>query len=430
MRSKRPTVSSFAGMRLLGIAVVLTLGTGCSSLAGEDAPFVEAAQAPAPGESAFQTAFLQATGVEFAEGHEVRLVNNGQLFDEMVELIAQARSSVHVVVFIWRPGEPSNRLLRALAQRREGVACRVVADSLGSTSAFEEEVLPALQRIGCEARIFRPLEEVPQRERLARNHRKLFIVDGKTGITGGFGIWRSWLGDGVSHEDAWRETNAWVHGPAVRQMQLAFADDWQVAGGSLLPPEAFPEPCETKGAARAAFSASEPGPGDTEADRLTQLLIASATERVWIANAYFVPSEAILSLLEEKRRAGVDVRVLAAGPVHDWKVVLEAQRATYPRLLEAGVRLWEYQPSMMHAKTLLVDDRLAVVGSTNMDALSLNRLEEGSLVVDDRAFATTLAQTFLEDLEHSKEIAEGDAERETPWQRFSRGVTRLLKRFP
>ena len=286
--------------------------------------------------------------------------------------------------------------------------------------------------MGCEARIFRPLSEVPQRERLARNHRKLVVVDGEVGLTGGFGIHSSWLGDGVTHAETWRETNALVRGPAVREMQLAFAEDWQNSGGGILPPHAFPELDERakEGGMRAAFSASSPGPGDTEAERLTQLAIAAAKKRVWISNAYFVPSEPILQLLEQKRKEGVDVRVLAAGPIHDWKIILEAQRAAYPRLLEAGVRLWEFQPSMMHAKSMLVDDRLSIIGSTNMDPLSLNRLEEGSIVVDDPKLAKALERTFLEDLEHAEEISAEFVERPTPWRQLSRRIARLLGRWP
>ena len=418
----------------LAVGAVAGGAPACAQTQNE-VPFTHPDDVPAPEVTkSFDAALLQATGVALAEGHEVELVNNGALFDRMVELIGRARRSVHVVVFIWRPGEPSNRILEALANRREGVACRVVVDPLGATGSFEEEVQPKLAQLGCDARLYRPVTKVEHRERLARNHRKLVIVDGEWGLTGGFGIHESWLGDGVSGEEQWRETNALIRGPAVREMQLAFAEDWQEVGGGLLPEETLPEPSKlekrSKGDARAAFSKSSPGPGGTAADKLTQLVIASAKERLWISNAYFVPSEAILQLLEEKRREGVDVRVLAAGPVHDWKVVLEAQRAAYPRLLEAGIRIWEYQPSMMHAKTVLVDDRLSVIGSTNLDPLSLNRLEEGSIVVDDRKLAEDLAKTFERDLGYAKEIRESDLETPTPWRRISRHLTRMLGRWP
>ncbi len=422
---------------VVAVAALAASGLGgsgaCTARGEEEGVFVHPSDVPAPGAPGFESALLQATGVELQPGHHVELVNNGALFDAMQALIRDAKKSVHIVVFIWRPGEPSNSILEVLAEREAGVDCRVVVDPLGSTSDFEEAVQPALEGMGCEVQLFRPLTEVPQRERLARNHRKLVVVDGEVGLTGGFGIHTSWLGDGVTHENTWRETNVLVRGPAVRQMQLAFAEDWQNSGGALLPPEAFPRPSsleEPGREVRAAFSASSPGPGDTEAERLTQLLIASAKERVWIANAYFVPSEPILRLLERKRAEGVDVRVLAAGPIHDWKIILEAQRAAYPRLLEAGVRLWEFQPSMMHAKSMLVDDRLSVVGSTNMDPLSLNRLEEGSLLVDDADLAAQLEAMFLADLEHSKEVTPEDLERPTPWRNLSRRVARLLGKWP
>ncbi|HCF57037.1 MAG TPA: hypothetical protein DFS52_03445 [Myxococcales bacterium] len=186
-------------------------------------------------------------------------------------------------------------------------------------------------------------------------------------------------------------------------MQLAFAENWQEAGGALLGPEAFPK-LEQAGKARAAFVASTSAAGETSAERLTQVAIASAQHRLWIANSYFIPSKAIADALVRRAQAGVDVRILAPGRNHDLHPIRSAQRSTYEQLLRQGVRIWEYQPAMMHSKTMLIDDRLAVVGSINIDPMSMRKSEEGALVIEDPAVAAELERHWKVDLERSIEI--------------------------
>src|SRR5690606_17783748 len=157
-------------------------------------------------------------------------------------------------------------------------------------------------------------------------------------------------------------------------------------------------------AARAGFVASSPGVVVSNAERMTALTIHAARERLWITNSYFIPSTAQVEMLVAKAREGVDVRVLVPGRFMDMAPVLNAQRSTYARLLEAGVRIWEYEVSMLHAKTMVVDGHLAVVGSTNLDPVSMRSADEGSLVIDDPAFAAALAEAFTEDLRYSREI--------------------------
>src|SRR5690606_10010975 len=294
--------------------------------------------------------------------------------------------------------------LRALGNRRRGVACRVLVDPFQS-QRFDEVAL-RLSALGCEWRISRPIEgalrRLDVRTMLARNHRKIVIRDGRSGITGGFGIWRSWLGDGRTPE-AWRDTAARVEGPAVREMQLAFSQNWQEAGGNWLPGSAFPE-LSAAGASEAAFIASSPGVTISEAVRLTAVTVAAARERLWITNSYFIPSTALVDMLVRKAREGVDVRILVPGRHMDMAPVHAAQRSTYQRLLEAGVRIWEYEVSMLHAKTMVVDGELAVVGSISLAPVSMQSADEGAIVIWDRAFTRQLAGDFERDLRHSREI--------------------------
>ncbi|WP_224368563.1 phospholipase D-like domain-containing protein [Hyalangium versicolor] len=368
-------------------------------------------------------AFFQSTGVALDPGNRVELVKNGRIFDAIEEEIRAARSSIHLLSYIWRPGEPSDRLIRALSERQPGVACRVLVDPLGSVNF--QSVAPRLEAVGCETRLFRPIQgaiaSLDLQRMLARMHRKLVVRDGEVGITGGWGIWKSWMGDARNAEE-WRDTNVRVWGPVVREMQQAFAENWQEAGGDFLPPECFPQ-LASVGEARAGFIGSTGETYLSDGRRMTMVAIAAARHRLWIANSYFIPTDDIRDMLILKAKEGVDVRVLVPGRHHDVSPVHAGQRASYAKLLEGGVRIWEYELSMMHSKVILVDDEVSVIGSTNMDPLSLGTVEEGSLVVQDAELAAAVAASFEEDLVHSRQIhARG-------WRQ--RGLIRkLAEQFP
>jgi cardiolipin synthase A/B len=348
----------------------------------------------------FAAALFQSVGARMLPGHELTLLENGTVFDVIVAETKGARSSIHVLMYIWEKGAASDRVTGALVERaKAGVACRVLVDAFGSPN-FTKDVQPVLARAGCDVRLFRPSSD----DELARNHRKLVIFDGRSAITGGFGIRDNWLGNGV-HETSWRDTNVRFAGPAVADAQQAFAENWQEAGGSLLPAAAFPS-LDGSGPAEAAFVGSSGAPVLTRAERLVQVLIAAATKRVWIANAYFVPSQGIRRLLMKKAAQGVDVRLLVAGKKSDSKTSFGVQQTEYDDLRVKGVRIWEYQPSMLHAKTILVDDELSLVGSINLDPLSLRSLEEGALVARDRTVSSALAHAFLVDCSRAKELTE------------------------
>jgi cardiolipin synthase len=346
----------------------------------------------------FANALFQTTGVRVTSGNSVEFINNGKVFDAMLGDIAKARRSIHIVTFIWSDGEVSKRVMAAIAARtRGGVQCRILVDAVGSLSFSDEQTAP-LREAGCDVRRFRP---VPGQDDLARNHRKIVIVDGRVGITGGFGIDDRWRGDGLRDEN-WRDSNVRVRGPAVLDMQQAFAENWQETTQKLLPADAFPEP-ERAGKVRAAFVSSTEHGVVTHNDRLTQLFIAAARERIWLANAYFLPSEPILQLLERKARQGIEVRILAAGEKTDTGPYLGPQRERMDRLIAAGAKAYEYEPTMMHGKTMLVDQSLVAVGSCNLDPLSLNKMDEGALVADDPALAKQLERQWTQDLAHAKE---------------------------
>jgi cardiolipin synthase len=352
---------------------------------------------PAGGEP-LAFALQQSLGVRLEPGHHVTWLLDGDVFEALEREIAGARSSVHVLMYIWKEGRASERIAKVLIERaRAGIACRILVDPFGSGD-FDDTVRASLEEAGCEVRKFRPLAG---RHKPARNHRKLVVIDGNRAITGGFGIRDNWLGHGLSEEE-WRDSSVVFSGPAVADAQRAFAENWQEAGGSLLPREAFPAPV-AEGSASAAFVSST-GAALTRAERLVQLLIAAGTSRIWISNAYFVPSRGIAEQLRLKATAGVDVRLLVPGKRSDSTMSFGLQRTSeYGPLLEAGARIWEYQPSMMHAKTMLVNDSLVLVGSINLDPLSLGVLEECALVAEDASLARELAEAFAKDCAHADE---------------------------
>lgn len=336
-------------------------------------------------------------GVPVREGNAIDLISNGEIFDALEDEIRGARESIHVSEFMWMgEGDPSERIGRALLARRRGVVCRILIDWFGSRR-FDAALERRLCADGVELRRHRPLPD-PFRV----NHRRIFVFDGRRAYVGGFGIWRSWLGDGA-RPGAWRDTAARVRGPIVGDLQRAFDHSWQSEGGAPFPGAAYPR-LRAAGDLRAAVVASSPAwARTTRAARMWYALIASARRRLWISNSYFVPDRSLQRLLVARARAGVDVRVLAPGPHHDIAIVLAGQRRTYDRLLAGGVRIFEYAASMMHAKTLVVDD-VAVVGSTNMDSQSMSFLWEASVVADAPALAEQLAARFLQDLDRSTEI--------------------------
>lgn len=347
----------------------------------------------------FSLALYQSVGVRLEPGHSVEFVNDGAIFDRLADELSRAKQSINLVLFIWRPSLPSSRLVPIITERaRAGVACRILVDAAGSTN-FEEAVGPELKKAGCEVRLARALEVGKLNH---RNHRKIVVIDGTLGVTGGFGIDDDWMGSGRAKNE-WRDSNAFVRGPAVTEMQQAFAENWQEVGGSLLPATDFPR-AEASGPTRAGFVTSTPSPLLTKADRVIQLLIAAATKRVWITNPYFTPSPGLQELLIEKRRQGVDVRVLVAGDETDFKSVLREQRGSYPELLKGGVLIWEYQPTLIHTKTIVVDDQLAIIGSINLDRLSLTAMDEGALVMADPHLVEQLARAWEEDAKFSRQI--------------------------
>lgn len=344
-------------------------------------------------------------GVPVRDGNDVTLVEDGAIFDALEKEIRAAKESIHICEFMWRgEGDPSARIGEAILERKPGVKVRIVVDWFGSKQ-FDPKLERRLVESGCELRRHQVL---PDPFRL--NHRRIFVFDGRVAFVGGFGIWKSWLGDGVSDGgggggggDEWRDTAARVKGPAVGDLQRAFDHSWQTAGGAPLLGDAYPRVREVGDHLVAVVASSPKWARTTLAARMYYALLASARRRLYVANSYFVPDSSLQRVLVARARAGVDVRVLAPGHHHDVPIVHAGQRRTYARLLHGGVRIWEYEAAMMHAKTIVADD-VAVIGSTNLDSQSLSFLWETSIVTSAPEVSRRLAERFETDLGRSRQI--------------------------
>jgi cardiolipin synthase len=265
-----------------------------------------------------------------------------------------------------------------------------------------------LRQAGCELEFFRRIRapQVILPWKLLRynyrNHRRILVVDGRVGFTGGYGISDPWLGDGRT-EDHWRDTSLRVEGPAVKHLQAAFTESWFETTGNLLGGDGFFPRLDTRGNTSAQVVKSSPVGGSFQNYLLYLLSITSAKKSILITNPYFIPDERMIDSLLQAAGHGVRVVVLVPGKI-DHKITYRASRRYYGRMLLGGVEIFEYMPALLHSKSMVVDGVWATVGSTNFDNRSFALNEELNLTLYDRSLARQLEQTFAEDLKHARKI--------------------------
>jgi cardiolipin synthase len=331
------------------------------------------------------------------------LLNGDQSFPAMLEAIRSAKRSITLEAYIFWPGTVGTTFAEALAERaRAGVATHVILDGVGSQK-LDEELIEMMREAGVQVVKFRALHWYNLDRVNHRTHRKLLVVDGRVGFTGGLGIADLYLGN-AQDKDHWRDGQFRAEGPVVAQLQAAFLDNWIESGNPLLHGTDYFPALDSVGGALAQAVHSSPG-GGTESLRLMYLLaIASAQRSILIANPYFVPKTLAVEMLVEARRRGVRVEILVPGPITDAGLVRRASRAKWGPLLEAGARIYEYQPTMYHNKLMVVDDYWVSVGSTNFDNRSFRLNDEANLNVYDEAFAREQAAIFAQDRARAREV--------------------------
>jgi cardiolipin synthase len=353
-------------------------------------------------------------------GHQIEIFANGDdtypcLWDDLRD----ARHSITMQQYYCKPGRMADTLQEILAARaREGLSVYFLYDAFGSS--LPKEYFEGLRRAGVKVAALRPVRLTSLNTAHHRSHVRVVVIDGRVGYTGGFGIDDKWLGNGRA-KDQWRDTNARFTGPAVRQLQATFAACWAEAAGELLTgPLLFPDlgsaPAASEDGVLAGVLHAAPSVGSTDAERLLALSIAGARKTLYISNSYFVPDRDFRRMIGDAARRGVDTRILTTGEETDIRSTLHAGRARYEELLAAGVRIYEYVPTMMHAKTLVVDGVWVAVGSMNVDNRSLSFNDEINLLALDSTLGASLDRLFFEDLGYSKEVKLEEF-RKRPWKR-------------
>lgn len=341
-------------------------------------------------------------GPSILPGNRVEALNNGhEIFPSMLDAIGNAESTITLETFIYWSGDIGRRFADALSRRAEaGVEVSLLLDWVGCDK-MDPALLQSMEASGVRIVQHRPLSWYNVGRLNNRTHRKLMVVDGKTGFTGGVGIADVWQGDAQDPEH-WRDIHFKVSGPVVAQMQSAFNDNWTKNTGVVLNgADYFPE-LERAGEAPAQMFVASPEGGSESMHLMYLLAIAAAVETVDLQAAYFVPDSLAIKEILLARKRGARVRVIVPGQYIDEKIVRVASKAHWGRLLAAGVEIHEYQPSMFHNKMLIVDGEMTSVGSTNFDMRSFCLNDEANLNIYDRDFAKAMTDRFEQDLKPTR----------------------------
>ena len=353
---------------------------------------------------AFVQTMYALTGAALSEGNRVEILKNGvRIFPSMLAAIRGAKKTINLEFYIYWDGEIGRAFAEALAERaRAGVHVKVILDAVGS-APMSQSLIDFLARNGIDLEWYHPLRWYTISRVNHRTHRKLMTVDGEIGFSGGIGIADEWLGD-ADARNHWRETVARVEGPVVTQMQFAFMDNWIKSRGELLTGLDYFPAVEPRGTHITQVIKSSPSEGSSTVKLLYIISIVSATRSIYINSAYFVPDIDTIRALEGAVRRGVDVRVIVPGEYSDVPIARQASRLGYERLLRRGIRIFEYQPTMMHAKTMVVDGIWSTIGSSNFDDRSFRLNDEVNVNVYDEEIASQMEQMFSEDEARSVEV--------------------------
>ena len=344
-------------------------------------------------------------GPPVAGGNRYRVLQNGdEIFPALLGAIGRAERSISFETYIYWSGEIGRRFAAALAERaRAGVKVHVLLDWVGSQK-MDDALLEEMRRAGVEIHKYHRPRWSDLGRLNNRTHRKLLVVDGRIGFTGGVGIAPQWTGH-AQDPAHWRDTHFEIEGPAVAQMQSVFMDNWIKATGTVLHgPDYFPA-IAAAGDGLAQVFGSSPS-GGSESMQLMYLLSITAAERsIRLSSSYFVPDELALHALVDALKRGVQLQIITPGPHIDTEVVRQASRALWGPLLAAGAEMHEYQPTMFHCKVLVVDEFLVSAGSTNFDNRSFRVNDEANLNIYDARFAQQQAAIFDADLQHARRIS-------------------------
>jgi len=362
------------------------------------------------GDATFFQTIEAHTDAPIISGTRVEILLNGdETFPAMLRDVRSAKSTITFAQYLYEDGSMAHELAQAFAERcRAGVSADILLDSHGSSKA-PADIISLMRDSGCHVEYFRRIEAAgiifPWKllNYNYRSHRRILVIDGRIGFTGGYGISDAWTGNGRTPE-YWRDTNARIEGPAVKFLQAAFAESWLETTGIAIGGSGYFPPLESRGNVPAQIVKSSPSGGSFQNYMLFLLSINSARRSILITNPYFMPDDVITEALLKAAARAVRVVVLTTGEV-DSQLTYTASRSHYGPLLLGGVQIFEYQASLMHAKTMVVDGVWATLGSTNFDNRSFALNQEINLTVYDSAVAHRLEEIFQEDLKYSKQVS-------------------------
>ena len=343
-------------------------------------------------------------GPPIAGGNRFEALYNGdRIFPPMLEAIRGAKESITFETYIYWSGDIGRAFADALSERaRAGVPVHVLLDWVGSAKV-DDDFIKEMESAGVQIRRFHKPSWYDIGRMNNRTHRKLLVVDGRVGFTGGVGIAPEWTGHAQDAKH-WRDSHYKVEGPVVAQMQAVFMDNWIKVSGDVLHGERYFPRLAPVGDGRAQVFSSSPSGGSESMHLMYLLSIAAATKTIDLSSAYFVPDDLTVGALVAAMRRGVRLRIITPGPIIDSQTVRAASRASWGPLLEAGAEISEYQPTMFHCKVFMVDGLLVSVGSTNFDNRSFRLNDEANLNIYDEAFAAAETVQFEADLAQSRRI--------------------------
>ena len=352
----------------------------------------------------FERALGSLLGPGIVGGNAVtELLNGDQIFPPMLAAIQGAKKSITFETYIYWSGDIGKQFADALSERaRAGVRVHVLLDWVGSAN-MDESYLTEMKEAGVQIEKFHKPHWYNLARLNNRTHRKLLVVDGQVGFTGGVGIAPHWMGN-AQDPDHWRDSHYLVRGPVVAQMQATFLDNWLKVTGKVLHGELYFPPIAPAGAQKAQMFSSSPSSGSESMQLMYHLAITAAERSIDLSVAYFVPDELTQKHLMDALARGVRVRFITPGEHTDTDTVKAASRATWGPLLQAGALIYEYQPTMYHCKVMIVDQLLVSVGSTNFDNRSFRLNDEANLNVYDAAFAKRQTEVFEDDLKRSRRV--------------------------
>lgn len=378
------------------------------------------------GSAEFRTTMAGATGMPLVDGNRVEIYNNGdEFFPAMLDTIESARLSITMEQYIFWNGQVGRRFAEAFAERaREGVQVKLLLDAIGSAS-LGPDIFKILETGGCQLAWFHPIHWYTLNRANQRNHRKSLIVDGRIAFTGGSGLADHWLGSAENPQE-WRDIQIRVEGPAAIAQQAGFAQNWlQTTGEIIGGHEFFPEPGAAGDVSIQTILSSPSGAG--AAGTMYLIAVQCARRSLYIANPYFIPDARVIEILAAARRRGVTIKLMLAGNHNDTWWARQNSVRLYGKLLEAGVEMYEYQPTMLHQKTMLADGVWATVGTANFDNRSFALSEETNVCFHDPFLVEQLREVFLRDLALCRPIDLPTWKQRGAWQQTKEMLASLLE---